>query len=32
MVVAEVGGGVAKTHGSRDAMEHCAETSPLYLV
>jgi diphosphomevalonate decarboxylase len=30
MVVAEIGGGVVKTHGSRDAMEHCAETSPLY--
>ncbi len=30
MVVCEIGGGVAKTHGSRDAMEHCAETSPLY--
>lgn len=30
MVVAEVGGGAPKTHGSRDAMEHCAETSPLY--
>jgi diphosphomevalonate decarboxylase len=30
MVVAIVGGGVVKTHGSRDAMEHCAATSPLY--
>jgi diphosphomevalonate decarboxylase len=30
MVVAVVGGGIAKKHGSRDAMEHCAETSPLY--
>jgi diphosphomevalonate decarboxylase len=30
MVVCEIGGGVVKTHGSRDAMEHCAETSPLY--
>lgn len=30
MVIAIVGGGVAKTHGSRDAMEHSAETSPLY--
>lgn len=30
MVVAVVGGGKAKAHGSRDAMEHCAETSPLY--
>jgi diphosphomevalonate decarboxylase len=30
MVVAIVGGGVPKTHGSRDAMEHVAATSPLY--
>lgn len=30
MVIAVVGGGKAKEHGSRDAMEHCAETSPLY--
>ncbi len=30
MVIAVVGGGVPKTHGSRDAMEHCAQTSPLY--
>ncbi|MEZ4367968.1 MAG: diphosphomevalonate decarboxylase [Kofleriaceae bacterium] len=30
MVIAVVAGGVAKTHGSRDAMEHCAATSPLY--
>jgi diphosphomevalonate decarboxylase len=30
MVIAIVGGGAPKTHGSRDAMEHCAETSPLY--
>jgi diphosphomevalonate decarboxylase len=30
MIVAEVGGGAPKTHGSRDAMEHCADTSPLY--
>lgn len=30
MVIAIVGGGVPKTHGSRDAMEHCAQTSPLY--
>lgn len=30
MIVCEVGGGAPKTHGSRDAMEHCAETSPLY--
>jgi diphosphomevalonate decarboxylase len=30
MVIAVVGGGGAKAFGSRDAMEHCAETSPLY--
>lgn len=30
MVIAIVGGGAAKTHGSRDAMEHVAHTSPLY--
>ena len=30
MVIAVVGGGAVKEHGSRDAMEHCAETSPLY--
>lgn len=30
MIIAVVGGGQAKEHGSRDAMEHCAETSPLY--
>ena len=30
MIIAIVGGGVPKTHGSRDAMEHCAATSPLY--
>jgi diphosphomevalonate decarboxylase len=30
MVIAIVGGGVPKTHGSRDAMEHCAQTSPFY--
>lgn len=30
MVVAIVGAGAAKTHGSRDAMEHCAATSPYY--
>jgi len=30
MVIAIVGGGAPKTHGSRDAMEHCADTSPLY--
>lgn len=30
MVIAIVGGGTPKTHGSRDAMEHVAATSPLY--
>ena len=30
MVVAVVGGGVPKSHGSRDAMEHTAATSPMY--
>jgi diphosphomevalonate decarboxylase len=30
MIVCEVGGGAPKTHGSRDAMDHCSETSPLY--
>jgi diphosphomevalonate decarboxylase len=30
MVIAIVGGGAPKTHGSRDAMDHCAATSPLY--
>ena len=30
MVIAIVGGGVAKKHPSRDAMEHCKDTSPLY--
>lgn len=30
MVVAVVGGGVKKSVSSRDAMTHCAETSPLY--
>jgi len=30
MVIAIVGGGAAKTHGSRDAMDHTAATSPLY--
>jgi diphosphomevalonate decarboxylase len=30
MVVAVVGGGAPKSIGSRDAMEHCAETSPYY--
>jgi diphosphomevalonate decarboxylase len=32
MVIAVVGGGQIKEHGSRDAMEHCAETSPLYAA
>lgn len=30
MVIAVVGGGAPKTHGSRDAMDHTAHTSPLY--
>jgi diphosphomevalonate decarboxylase len=30
MVIAIVGGGAAKAHGSRDAMDHTAATSPLY--
>ena len=30
MVIAIVGGGVKKQHPSRDAMQHCADTSPLY--
>jgi diphosphomevalonate decarboxylase len=30
MVIAVVGGGVRKAVSSRDAMEHCAATSPLY--
>ncbi|MCG8419096.1 MAG: diphosphomevalonate decarboxylase [Proteobacteria bacterium] len=30
MVIAVVGGGAAKEYASRDAMQHCAETSPLY--
>jgi diphosphomevalonate decarboxylase len=30
MVIAIIGGGIAKTHGSRDAMDHTAHTSPLY--
>ncbi|MFT3691870.1 MAG: diphosphomevalonate decarboxylase [Kofleriaceae bacterium] len=30
MVIAIVGGGTPKTHGSRDAMDHVAATSPLY--
>jgi len=30
MVIAIVGGGAPKSHGSRDAMDHTAETSPFY--
>lgn len=30
MVIAVVGGGAPKSHGSRDAMDHTARTSPLY--
>lgn len=30
LVIAVVGGGVAKAHGSRSAMDHTAATSPLY--
>jgi len=30
VAIAVVGGGVAKAHGSRDAMDHTAATSPLY--
>lgn len=30
MVIAVIGGGVAKAFGSRDAMDHTAQTSPLY--
>jgi diphosphomevalonate decarboxylase len=30
MVIAVVGGGIPKSHGSRDAMDHTAATSPLY--
>jgi diphosphomevalonate decarboxylase len=30
MVIAVVGGGTPKSHGSRDAMEHTAATSPYY--
>lgn len=30
MIVAVVGGGTPKTHGSRDAMNHSAATSPLH--
>jgi diphosphomevalonate decarboxylase len=32
MVVAIVGGGAAKSHGSRDAMQHCTDTSPYYAA
>jgi diphosphomevalonate decarboxylase len=32
MVIAIVGGGTPKSHGSRDAMVHTAETSPLYAA
>ena len=30
MVIAVIGGGAPKAHGSRDAMDHTAATSPLY--
>ncbi len=30
MVIAVIGGGAAKSFGSRDAMDHTAQTSPLY--
>lgn len=30
MIIAIVGGGAPKSHGSRDAMDHTAATSPLY--
>lgn len=30
MVIAIVGGGAPKSHGSRDAMDHTAQTSPFY--
>ncbi|HEU4730980.1 MAG TPA: diphosphomevalonate decarboxylase [Kofleriaceae bacterium] len=30
MVIAIVGGGAPKSHGSRDAMDHTEQTSPLY--
>jgi diphosphomevalonate decarboxylase len=30
MIIAVVGAGGAKEHPSRDAMEHCAQSSPLY--
>lgn len=32
MVVAIVGGGAPKEHGSRDAMDHTAQTSPFYAA
>jgi diphosphomevalonate decarboxylase len=32
MVIAVVAGGAPKSIGSRDAMEHCAATSPLYAA
>jgi diphosphomevalonate decarboxylase len=32
MAIAVVGGGAPKAHGSRDAMEHVADTSPLYAA
>ena len=32
MIVAVVGGGAPKTHGSRDAMAHSAATSPLHAA
>lgn len=32
MVIAIVGGGAPKTHGSRDAMDHTAATSPFYAA
>jgi diphosphomevalonate decarboxylase len=32
MVIAVIGGGAVKAHSSRDAMMHCAATSPLYAA
>jgi diphosphomevalonate decarboxylase len=32
MVIAVVGGGAVRAHSSRDAMVHCARTSPLYAA
>jgi len=32
MIVAVVGGGAPKAHSSREAMEHCARTSPLHAA